>query len=46
MSKSLSDLMAEDSQNPLELPTNESLSGVQKLANDILAAQASVENLE
>ena len=46
MSKSLSDLMAEDSQSPLDLPSNEGLSGVQKLANDIVAAQTRVENLE
>ena len=46
MSTDLSDLMAEDSQSPLNLPSNEGLSGVQKLANDILAAQLRVENLE
>ena len=46
MSTDLSDLMAEDSQSPLNLPSNEGLGGVQKLANDILAAQLRVENLE
>ena len=46
MSTDLSDLMAEDSQSPLNLPSNEGLGGVQKLANDILAAQTRVENLE
>ena len=46
MSTALSDLMAEDSQSPLNLPSNEGLGGVQKLANDILAAQTRVENLE
>jgi len=46
MSTDLSDLMAQDSQSPLNLPSNQGLGGVQKLANDILAAQTRVENLE
>lgn len=46
MTKDLSDLMAQDSQSALNLPSNDGLSGVQKLANDIVAAQLRVENLE